>query len=435
MYRPIFVTTWCGPDTPGGAESYCLRLAQEMRQAGYPVEIWSTTARGFTYPWFEPYYEQGVEAWNGVPIRHFPVCRYEQVTLFRQQPELLAGMPAFPAEEMTQLVEMPHSDALYVALDREKDACFFFFVYSHNLSFWGGQIAPQRTLLFPTLHDEPYAYHFATTYLMQKVRALLCLSEPERELAIRLCRLPRERTFLVGGGVDTTEPGDGWRFRARFGIQDPFLLYAGRRDAAKQVPDLIHLFSAYYHARNRKELRLLMAGPGDVDIPSGLSKQIVDLGYVSEQDKRDAYAAATLFCLPSRLESLSLALMEAWLQGTPALVNAACAVAVHHCQRSNGGLFYSGYSEFEGCLDYLLQRPALCRRMGSAGRAYVLENYTWPATMQRVVQAAERAGLPLERVSPTGAPQTESDGESSPETRCESSGSGPDAAAAAIGGP
>lgn len=398
MYRPIFVTTWCGPDTAGGAESYCARLAQEMRRAGYPVEVWCTTARDFTHPWFEPYYPAGVQEWNGVPIRRFPLSRYEEVSFFRERPALLEGMPEFPPAEMVHLREMPQSEALFRAMEREKQAAFFFFVYSHNITFWGSHIAPERTLLFPTLHDEPYAYHTTHACLMRRVRGHLFLSEPERELAARLYRLPPERTWVVGAGVEVATPGDGWRFRERFGLREMFLLYVGRRDAAKQVPELMGHFCAYVEARRRRDLRLVLAGPGAVEVPPGIGDRIVDLGFLEEQDKHDAYAAAAIFCLPSRLESFSLVLMEAWLEGTPGLVNAQGAVAVHHCRRSNAGLYYHGYEEFAACLDYLLARPALRRRMGASGRAYVLKEHTWPATLERVVCAAAEAGLPLERL-------------------------------------
>ncbi|MBN1484464.1 MAG: glycosyltransferase family 4 protein [Chloroflexia bacterium] len=400
MYRPIFVSTWCGPDTAGGAEHYCGRLAQELRRAGYPVEIWTTTARGYTFPWFEPYYPEGLQEWDGVPIRHFPLQRHQEVSFFRERPELLADMPSFPEGEMAHLVEMPQSDALYRAIEQAQDAVFFFFIYSHNLSFWGGQIAPERTVLFPTLHDEPYAYHNASAYLVRRVHRLLCLSEPERQLALALYLIDRERTALVGGGVDVPAPGDAWRFERRLQSHEPFLFYLGRRDQAKRVPELVRFFCQYVQARRRKGLRLLLAGPGEVDIPPALAEQVIDLGYVSEQDKQDAYAAAAVFCLPSQLESYSLVLMEAWLQGTPVLVNAAGQVAVHHCQKSHGGLYYRDYAEFEACLDYLLQRPALRRRLGAAGRDYVLQEHTWPATLERVLQALEGAGRPLARIPP-----------------------------------
>lgn len=394
----IFISTWYGPDTSGGSEVLCARLAEEMRKSGYPVEVFTTTSRGYTFPWFEPYYPEGQQEWNGVPIHRFPICTWEEATFFSERLDLLREMPTFPPEEIVHLVEMPQSDGLYRALARAQEAILVFFIYSHNLTFWGSQIAPGRTFLIPAIHDEPYAYHSANAFLMRKVRGHLCVSDSERNLALRLYDLPPERVHLVGEGMDIHWQGDAERFRTRWGVKEPFLLYVGRRNAAKQVPDLIQFFCTYQERRGR-ELKLLLAGPGEVDIPPSFSDQIVDLGYIPEQDKHDLYAAATVFCLPSRLEAFSRVLMEAWLQGTPALVNADCEVTVRHCHRGNGGLYYRDYGEFEACLDYLLERPALRQRMGAAGRAYVLTYHTWPAMIQRIVQVMEESGLPLERRS------------------------------------
>ena len=73
-------------------------------------------------------------------------------------------------------------------------------------------------------------------------------------------------------------------------------------------------------------------------------------------EKQMAYAAADIFCMPSVLESYSLVVMEAWLQGTPALVHADCAVTVDHCQRANAGLWFRSYREFDACLERLLDQ-------------------------------------------------------------------------------
>jgi glycosyltransferase involved in cell wall biosynthesis len=108
-----------------------------------------------------------------------------------------------------------------------------------------------------------------------------------------------------------------------------------------------------------------------------------DLGFVSVQDKRDAMAAAAVFCQPSVNESFSIVLMESWLTGTPALVHGACAVTVEHCRRSNGGLYCVNSAEFAATLDYLAAHPQTAQRMGELGRDYVLANYTWPTIVDR----------------------------------------------------
>lgn len=388
MRRLIFVTTWYGPDTVGGAENLCRRLAEELHRTGYPVEVWSTTSRGYTFPWFEPYYPPGRQEWNGVAIRRFPVDRWNDCGFWGERLDLLRRLPVFPPEEVRHLLEMPQSDALFRAIGEEPEALFVFFIYSHNLTFWGAQIAPERSFLLPCLHDEPYAYHAATAWLMGQVPWLLCLSEPERALALRLYPVPHEQAFLVGVGLDTDAVGDAARFRARYGIEEPFLLYLGRRDIPKGVHRLVEYFRAYRKRRNRP-LKLLLAGPGEVELAPEDAGTVLDLGLLSEADKHDACAAATLLVQPSPIESFSIVLMEAWLQETPVLVNADCAVTVHHCRESNAGLYYRDYAEFEACLDYLLERPALRERMGACGRAYVLQHHTWPAVIERFLAAVE----------------------------------------------
>ena len=180
--------------------------------------------------------------------------------------------------------------------------------------------------------------------------------------------------------------GDAGRFRRTHGLQEPFLLYVGRRDAGKRTPWLIHAFCEF-KVRRGGSLRLALAGPQPVTIPPEFAGEVLDLGYLPDQDKHDAYAAAALFLQPSAVESFSIVLMEAWLQGTAALVNGECEVMRRHALQSGGGLFYHDYYEFEAGLDYLLARPALRREMGQHGRAYVRQNFRWEGVVQRFVTA------------------------------------------------
>ena len=113
------------------------------------------------------------------------------------------------------------------------------------------------------------------------------------------------------------------------------------------------------------------------------------MGFVSSQDKYNAYAAASLLCHPSLKESFSLVLMESWVAGRPALVHAGCTVTAYHCRRSNGGLYFGDYDEFALCLGLLLDRPRLAKRMGENGRTYVLENFHWDIIVNRYQRLLE----------------------------------------------
>lgn len=47
--------------------------------------------------------------------------------------------------------------------------------------------------------------------------------------------------------------------------------------------------------------------------------------------------------LPSKFESLSIVVLEAFSLKIPVLVNSACEVLKSHCIKSQGGLYYRKY--------------------------------------------------------------------------------------------
>jgi glycosyltransferase involved in cell wall biosynthesis len=120
------------------------------------------------------------------------------------------------------------------------------------------------------------------------------------------------------------------------------------------------------------------------------------LGYVDEATRDTLLRQASLLVMPSRFESLSMVLLEAWNHALPALVNGYCAVLKGQARRANGALYYRNYDEFARGLTVLLERPGLARTLGEQGLAYVEREYRWPtviakidALLARVVTAAK----------------------------------------------
>jgi glycosyltransferase involved in cell wall biosynthesis len=234
-----------------------------------------------------------------------------------------------------------------------------------------------------------------TRRVLRAVRGVCFHVPAERALAERLAGPDPERFFLVGEGVDPPPPGDAERFRRTYHVPDPFLLYAGRKAPEKNTPLLVEYFARYRLTHPRRPLKLVLVGPGGVRIPPRLSTDILDLGFVSLQDKADAYAAALAVCQPSLLESFSLVMMEAWRLGTPALVNGRCAVTREHCLASNGGLFFEDYFEFVEALELLAGDADLRRVLGERGREYVLGRYTWDRVTDNYLAALRQVGARL----------------------------------------
>ena len=180
----------------------------------------------------------------------------------------------------------------------------------------------------------------------------------------------------MGLGMKTDIQGDKDLFRDKFKINDPFFLYVGRKDAGKKVDMLINYF-CNYKRRNNNNLKLVLLGGGSVCIPEEINDQIIDLGFVDMQDKYNAYSASEFLCQPSYHESFSYVVMESWLFKKPVLVSEFCNVTTSFVKKTNAGLFFRDYFEFEGAINYFLRHKNIADEMGERGREYVINNYDW----------------------------------------------------------
>ena len=86
-------------------------------------------------------------------------------------------------------------------------------------------------------------------------------------------------------------------------------------------------------------------------------------------------------------ESFAFVLMEAWLQGRPALVNRTCAVTAGAVAEAHGGLDFADFASFAAALDILLEHPDIAATFGASGQSYVHTHCRWPDVATRVVAA------------------------------------------------
>ena len=384
------VLPWYGPDTSGGAETHARQLAGALLAAGVPVEVWTTTARDARSP-TEPYYPVGWSEVDGVRVQRFAATIGDLPRIARRDPRRF-NLHLFAHHELNLLRSLTGSDALLEALDRERTSRrWVFFLYAFPTSFFGAAIAAERGFLVPCLHDEPYARYDTSRFLLGHVAHVLANSEPEAALIKQLAGIDDERCSVAGEGIDLTACGDGASFRREYNLEGPLVYFTGRRDFTKNFPVLME-YTQEYWARHGHAFTLLVSGPGPLDVPPALRPWIVDLGFVPVQQKHDAYAAADVFCMPSLLESYSIVIMEAWLQGTAVLVHGDCAVTVDQCRRSGGGLWFSSFAQFEAAMTLLVRQPTLARQLGAIGQVWVRANCRWEDVVDRFVAVVYARG-------------------------------------------
>jgi glycosyltransferase involved in cell wall biosynthesis len=253
--------------------------------------------------------------------------------------------------------------------------------YGFWTTFAGAQVAPERTILLPCLHDEPEAYLDIYRPLFQGSRGIWFQTEPEMQLARRIFELP-PRAALIGSGIHPPESYDAEGFRRRHELPQTFALFAGRREWGKSWQDLLRNLE-FANTVLPQPLPLVTCGVGEIgEVPRNV--EVRDLGYLSEQERSDAMASAAVYVQPSAVESFSRTIMEAWLAGTPVAANADSAVVLWHCRRSRAGLVYRDRYEFAECLRILIANPQLRGEMARRGREYVLQNYLWGGVLDRV---------------------------------------------------
>ena len=213
-------------------------------------------------------------------------------------------------------------------------------------------------------------------------------AEPEKVLAQRVYDTKCQKLITPGLGLDTSLVYDEERFRAKFNITEPFILYAGRKDVGKNIYTLIRYFQEY-KKRHKNDLKLVLIGGGKVSIPRSLKGEVHDLGFVSIQDKYDAYGAALTLCQPSKHESFSFVIMESWLCRRPVMVHEGCDVTKHFAVASQGGFYFNNYFEFEEEVNYYLEHPEMAFVMGENGRKFVLENFDWDIVTRKYIEFFE----------------------------------------------
>lgn len=391
--RLAFVVPRYGEDVVGGAETLARGYAEHLPKHSYSVDILTTCAKSH-FTW-ENYYPEGIDLLKGLKVRRFRVNRRDIGAFLEIQRRIEEGIPTTLDEQLLWAKESVNSDSLYDYIWRKgEDYDYLIFLpYLFGSTFWGSLIYPERSLLIPCLHDEVYSRLAIFKITFEKVKGIIFNSEPESILARRLFSVEDKTISVVGMGFDyeTDKEYDPDHFRKKFRVNGDFILYFGRKEGGKNLPLLLD-----YFCRLKREtgigLKLIIAGDGDIAIPHDMKGEVIDLGFLSENDKMDAVAGAVFVCQPSVNESFSIVIMEAWLTGIPVLVHGDCDVTKWHVVESGGGLYFRNYYEFAETTWYFLKNPDIRKEMGSQGRRYVQDIYSWPAVIGRFDEALKGFG-------------------------------------------
>jgi glycosyltransferase involved in cell wall biosynthesis len=419
-----FIIQRYGAEVLGGSEHLC-RLVAERLAVTHAVDVLTTCARD--YVTWKNEYQEGADRIRGVTVRRFATARTRDIEAFNKYSDGIYNNPHSRSDEMEWLKQQgPWCPGLVEYLRRQQTQydVLIFFTYLYAPTVLGLEVAPARSILVSTAHDEPairleifkdvFKTPAAICYLTESERRFVqhqfserpLLEEvvgvgvdlPQQQPYPRMPMSPDEDQASASTESDGTDAGAGGAeedtpsrefpshllargavFRRRHRLYGPIALYGGRIDPGKGCEELIQYFSEY--VKDGGDATLALMGVKLMPLPE--EPFIRFAGLLSEQERLQALEAATVVVCPSPYESLSLLALEALSVGTPILVNARSAVLVEHCVGSNGGLYYADRDEFVECLKLLVRDERLRAALGRNGRDYVRRKYRWDVVLAK----------------------------------------------------
>jgi D-inositol-3-phosphate glycosyltransferase len=247
--------------------------------------------------------------------------------------------------------------------------------------------------------------------LARQAERIVCASQHEKHLLVRLYDADPERIAVVPCGVDLDlfRPQDKETARRALGYSDErIILFVGRIEPLKGIDILInavaqlgeesdfHVLIVGGDRRSRKQVSHLQGLASDL----GVGERVCFLGAVDHEQLPLYYNAADVCVVPSYYESFGLVALEAMACGTPVVASRVGGLTGTVRDGETGYLISWRCPEpFAERLELLLGNEALRRRFGEAARE-VVERYRWANVAEAVValyrellgEASPRAG-------------------------------------------
>lgn len=189
--------------------------------------------------------------------------------------------------------------------------------------------------------------------------------------------------------IGSREAGLGLRARHGLGPADRVALFVGRITPKKRIEDIIraiaglgvHLFIAGNPDAEHGYATMLRAAAAG----AGCERRVHWLGFMDEEAKAAAYAAADCFVHASESEGMALAILEAMSAGLPVVATQGCYMA----EAARAGALVecaAGSAALAEALRPLLMDLDLAQAQGRKGQAYVAGAHDWANLARRSLQ-------------------------------------------------
>jgi glycosyltransferase involved in cell wall biosynthesis len=379
----------------GGSEKFFIEVSERLAADGEGVTVFTTDAMDIQHFWLPGKESIPVprEVMNGVEVRRFRVRRLPR------HPQALRVLGRLPGLTCRSLFSFPSPlvpGMLASIRTRERfDIVHATALPYDSILYAANRIAGRQGIplvLSPFFHlgesgnDEVSRYYTRPNQmrLVESAERVLVQTSIEREFLVK-CGYPRERTVMLGMGINPAEldGGSGERFRDRHDIRGPVVCYIGPRTYDKGTFHLVEAMESLW--RGGDPATLVLAGTDIEDfrrhyekLPEKTKRNCLALDYIDEAEKKDLLDACDLLVLPSRSDSFGIVFLEAWYYGKP-VVGARAGGIPGLVRDGIDGLLvpFGDAGELALAIRRFLLDAGYARELGEAGRKRVLEEFTW----------------------------------------------------------
>lgn len=396
--KPLaIVIPWFGKALKGGAEQQAWQIASRLVRRGRKVEIITTCCQAFDRNWADNYHKPGLSQEDGIAIRRFKVVRTNH-DAFNQVNHLMLRVPTSQFKPGVSPVSLDDATIFctenisspqllhFLKNHHHQYQAFLFIPYLYGLILNGLPIVADRAFLQPCLHDEAYAYLPQVEQIFHLAQGLLFNSEGEEQLARKLYGpgiVPK--SFVVGEGIEVGQHDDPTLIHiGNLSLKkDRYVLYLGRRDATKNTDFLVRAYAIFKQKHPDSDLQLILAGSGEASFHDAVLG-LTDLGLVSESEKEALLANCLALFQPSRNESYSRVMMEAWFYGRPVVAHRDCLATAIAVTNAKGGLLAATETEWAEMFAQI-ERIGIGQlaEYGTNGQKYAVENAGWDRVIDR----------------------------------------------------
>jgi glycosyltransferase involved in cell wall biosynthesis len=395
---PIFHPGKCS-----GSTEYVQSVSEGLANRGHEVTVLTAdavTGRGWVDPLGGEYASKKVEWVNGVRVRRLKT-RWQMTSASH----LLQQIPgSFLPESLRQSASLfsvgPYLSNLKKEFENERyeviHATTFPFALVY-LAWKACQALEKPFVCSPFIHFEDPRYdHPLLWKTLQGAEVVIACSRYEKERMIERGIDP-SRIIQVSLGISLNgwQRADGERFRRKYDLEGKrILLFVGTKSYDKGA---IHLLKAMERIKQKMEDLVLVT----IGLPTREWREhtrnlnvsyLLDLGYVSDEEKKDAFAACDLFVMPSRSDSFGIVYLEAWACSKPVIGARVGAIPEIIQENEDGALVdFGNVEDLSSKMAYLMSHPNLRQSMGEAGRKKVLEQFNWEKDILRIESAFKRA--------------------------------------------